>query len=331
MGIGAISTTFFTEKLYVQNKDSVEANNSGNVLLNKIQYPNKSKNKKINLTEEFEKLQFYGQSTKMQISGNNKSLMSQSAGDFSRVENEKYIIQKSSDMVGYWEIYDKEFDSYITINPNGANIQMNDSTGKSYLIAEEPGYGFCFASEMTDEMTDALKEFMHTDHLQTSSLDRNYMIRTDAATGIDTFTVVGQEGCCSQMMITNKEQMDRLQNLANVYMQKYPNLVTSNEMALNYFAVGEVCGWVSQTPNGVLITNQTSTMYMDDKNPDRDWAVFYEQSADTYNKIRNAMKEGLLGNLEDYDVWKEWFDDNAVEAERVLTDEEIAELLLQKK
>ena len=25
MGIGAISTTFFTEKLYVQNKDSVEA------------------------------------------------------------------------------------------------------------------------------------------------------------------------------------------------------------------------------------------------------------------------------------------------------------------
>lgn len=37
---------------------------------------------------------------------------------------------------------------HISFNPNASNIQYNESNGKNYLIAEEPGYGYCFAEEM---------------------------------------------------------------------------------------------------------------------------------------------------------------------------------------
>lgn len=115
-----------------------------------------------------------------------------------------------------------------------------------------------------------LKEFMNTDTINTSSLSGNYIIRTDSTTGIDTLTVAGEEGFHSQMMITDSEQLQKLQDLADVYKQKYPNVVTSSEAALN-FARGEVLGFNFQTPNGIMIANQTGMIYMDDKNPDNDW------------------------------------------------------------
>lgn len=103
----------------------------------------------------------------------------------------------------------------------------------------------------------------------------NYIIRTDSTTGIDTLTVAGEEGFHSQMMITDSEQLQKLQDLADIYKQKYPNVVTSSEAALN-FARGEVLGFNFQTPNGIMIANQTGMIYMDDKNPDNDWGISYD-------------------------------------------------------
>lgn len=116
---------------------------------------------------------------------------------------------------------------------------------------------------------------MNTDTINTSSLSGNYIIRTDSTTGIDTLTVAGEEGFHSQMMITDSEQLQKLRDLADVYKQKYPNVVTSSEAALN-FAHGEVLGFNFQTPNGIMITNQTGMIYMDDKNPDNNWGISYD-------------------------------------------------------
>lgn len=175
-----------------------------------------------------------------------------------------------------------------------------------------------------------LKEFMNTDTINTSSLSGNYIIRTDSTTGIDTLTVAGEEGFHSQMMITDSEQLQKLQDLADVYKQKYPNVVTSSEAALN-FARGEVLGFNFQTPNGIMIANQTGMIYMDDKNPDNDWGISYDQSADTYNKVIVVLSKNALDNLESFDDWKQWFEDNNLSYDKVLTDEELAKLLTDRE
>lgn len=286
--------------------------------------------KRTNLNTIFEKLKTQSMNVQSGIYAQNSSFISQAKGSFEQVENERYIVKKSEDISGYWEVFDKELNTHFTFNPNASNVQRNDSTGKTYLIAEEPGYGYCFAEEMPDKLMDSLKEFMNIDELKVNPLDRKYIIKTDPTTGIDSFTLSGQEGCISRIMISSKEQMEKLQELANVYANNYPNLVTSNDMAL-YYATSEVLGTSTRTTNGIMITCQTGMMYMDEINSDRDWGVTFDQSEDTYKKVSQAIKLGMIGDIENYDLWKEWFDDNEIAHEKNITDEELAELLMQDR
>ena len=39
----------------------------------------------------------------------------------------------------------------------------------------------------------------------------------------------------------------------------------------------------------------------------------------------------MIDDIERYDLWKEWFDDNEIVHEKNITDEELAELLLQDR
>lgn len=39
----------------------------------------------------------------------------------------------------------------------------------------------------------------------------------------------------------------------------------------------------------------------------------------------------MIGDIENYDLWKEWFDDNEISHKKNITDEELAELLLQDR
>ena len=70
---------------------------------------------------------------------------------------------------------------------------------------------------------------------------------------------------------------------------------------------------------------------MDDKNSDRDWSVVYEQSSDTYKKILDAVKNGAVPDVEQYQSWQEWFADAGITYTKVLTDEELAELLVKQR
>lgn len=40
---------------------------------------------------------------------------------------------------------------------------------------------------------------------------------------------------------------------------------------------------------------------------------------------------GMINDIEKYDLWKDWFDSNDINHEKNLTDEELAELLLQDR
>lgn len=334
MGIGAIGANTLSSKMNISPYNMSHRNGSYFVkddnYTKEISVERLSFQKQSKVNTIFEKMR--NQSTKIQnsIFVKNSSLISQSKGPFEQVENERYIVKQSEDIDDYWEVYDKELDAHITFNPNATNIQHNDNSGKNYLIAEEPGYGYCFAEEMPDKLMDTLKEFMNVDELKINPLENKYIIKTDLTTGIDSFTLSGQEGCVSRIMISSKEQLNKLQELANVYANNYPNLVTSNDMAL-YYATSEVLGTSTRTSNGIMITCQTGMMYMDEINSDRDWGVTFEQSEDTYKKVRQAIQMAMIDDIERYDLWKEWFDDNEIVHEKNITDEELAELLLQDR
>ena len=57
---------------------------------------------------------------------------------------------------------------------------------------------------------DTLKEFMNVDELKINPLENKYIIKTDLTTGIDSFTLSGQEGCVSRIMISSKEPLKKL-------------------------------------------------------------------------------------------------------------------------
>lgn len=334
MGIGSIGIDGFSNKLYISTCH-LSQRNDFNVVKNDNYIKEKTATNTIaqkttDISMIFEKLRNQFSRVQNGIYEHKSSFISQSKGSLDQVENERYIVKKSDDIAGYWEIYDKELNTNITFNPNASNIQHNEGNGKNYLIAEEPGYGYCFAEEMPDKLMNTLKEFMNTEELKINPLESQYIIKTDPTTGIDSFTLSGQEGCVSRIMISSKAQMDKLQELANVYANKYPYLVTGNDMAL-YYATSEVLGTSSRTPNGIMITCQTGMMYMDATNSDRDWGVTFEQSEDIYKKISQAIQMGMINDIEKYDLWKDWFDSNDINHEKNVTDEELAELLLQDR
>lgn len=279
MNIGAIScNTQFSNKVYTNTRfcfpSKIVSPEKVHGFDEKI-IENTSKQNKANVNTIFENLKTQSRNVQSGIYANNSSFISQAKAPFEQVENERYIVKKSEDISGYWEVFDKELGTHITFNPNASNVQRNDSTGKTYLIAEEPGYGYCFAEEMPDKLMDTLKEFMNIDELDVNTLDSRYIIKTDSTTGIDSFTLSDQEGCLSRIMISSKEQMEQLQKLADVYANNYPNLVANNDMAL-FYATSEVLGTSTRTPNGIMITCQTGMMYMDETDSNRDWGVTFD-------------------------------------------------------
>lgn len=331
MEISAIGIDQFSRKLQISKTYSVQTSDFGIVKSDsKENSAAKTTQNTADINTIFEKLRNQSAKVQNKINGHNSSFISQSKGALEQVDNERYTIKESEDIEGYWEIYDKDLNKHITFNPNASNIQYSEKSGKNYLIAEEPGYGYCFAEEMPDELMDSIEEFMNVDEIKANPLESKYIIKTDPTTGIDSFTLSGQEGGVASIMISSEEQMDKLQKLADIYANDYPNLVTSNDMALS-FATSEILGTCTRTTNGILITCQTGMEYMDETNSDRDWGVTFDQSEDTYKKISQAIQNGMIDDIETYDLWKDWFDDNGINHEKNITDEVLAELLLQDK
>lgn len=329
MGIGAISAHIIGNDRYTGRIQLPSADSECSRISSAQAEPEKTA-EGLGIHTIYEKLKNGTSKIQNTLESNKNSLIAQASGNFAAVENDRYVIQKSDSIAGYWEIYDKELDSHAVFNPNWTNIQTDPKTNKNYLIEEEPGYGFCSVQEVPDALMSTLETFMGTNTVRTDDLDKNYIIHTDPTTGIDAFTVAGKEGFYASMLITDKAQMARLQELADVYQKNYPNLVTSKELAL-HFASGEVMQFNVRTPNGILQTSQFGMTYMDDQNSNRDWSVVYEQSSDTYKKILDAVKNGAVPDLEQYQSWQEWFADAGITYTKVLTDEELAELLVKQR
>ena len=249
-----------------------------------------------------------------------------------RVDTERYSIESTSEIAGYWQIYDKTLNQTFVLNPDTTTLQTDTNTNKNYIVFQnvfgEPE-NVMYAD---NELVGALKQFLNTDSIPTTSLNENYVIDINKFTGIESLKVKGNEGAGSWNLICNQEQKEKLQELANLYKEKYPNLVKTDGMAMG-FADAEVAGQAVRTENGIMLIACNGLNYMDNVDPPKSWHIMYSiNDTDMYKKIMNAMTEGyIIGkDIENVSKWEKYFEEKELSYERILSDEELELLQMNK-
>ena len=180
-------------------------------------------------------------------------------------------------------------------------------------------------------LMEGIKTFLQTDQVTKSVLNDKYSIEIHAYTGIEVLKVKGQEGNGSWVMINDQQQLAKLQDLANLYKEKYPALVHSDGLAMG-LAEGEAAGQVVRTENGIMLIACNGIQYMDNNDPARGWGfMFSEDDTDIYNEIMASIIKGSIeGGIESVSGWEEWFQKKEYDYERIFSDEELAAMADRK-
>lgn len=255
------------------------------------------------------------------------NLLVQSNGEVQRVENERYVIDVSDEIEGNWCIYDKKSNESFALYPMSTSIQTDENTGKDYIVTCYPWGGLRNVMYADDALIEGIKTFLHADDITKSVLNDKYSIEAHSYTGIECLKVKGQEGNGSWLMMSGEQQqLDRLQELADLYQEKYPNIVNDDGLALKFYAEGEATGHVVRTGNGIMIVACNGISYIDNNDPSKSWGfMFSENDTDIYNEIMRAIIEGSIkGGIESVSGWEAWFQGKGYIYERIFSDEELA-------
>lgn len=242
-----------------------------------------------------------------------------------KVDTERYSIESNSEIAGYWQIYDKTLNQTFVFNPDTTMLQTDNNTDKNYIVFQNVFGGLENVMYADNELMGALKQFLNTDSIPTTSLNENYVIDVNKFTGIESLKVKGNEGAGSWNLICNEEQKEKLQELANLYKEKYPNLVKTDGVAMA-FADAEVAGQAVRTENGIISIACNGLSYMDNAEPSKSWHIMYSvNDTDMYTEIMNAMTEGyIIGkDIENVSKWEKYFEEKELSYEKILSDEEL--------
>ncbi|MBD5522564.1 MAG: hypothetical protein HDR03_15305 [Lachnospiraceae bacterium] len=258
----------------------------------------------------------------------NTNLLVQAKGEVQKVDTERYSIDVSNEIAGYWRIRDKEMGQSMTFDPMSTSIQTDENTGKDYIVSCDPWGGLINVMYADNTLIEGIKTFLQTDQVTKSALNDKYSIEVHAYTGIEVLKVKGQEGNGSWLMINDQQQLDKLRELADLYKEKYPNLVNDDGLAMG-FAEGEVAGQVVRTENGIMLIACNGIQYMDNNDPSKGWGFMYSiNDTDIYNEIMEAILEGVIRDgIESVSGWEEWFKEKGYDYERIYSDEELKDLL----
>ncbi len=260
------------------------------------------------------------------LSCKNTNLLAQSKGEILKVDNERYVIDISDEITGCWRIYDKDNNHSFTFDPRSTSVQTDANTGKDYIVSCAPNGQLMNVKYADSALIEGIKTFLHTAQITRSALNDKYSIEVHAYTGIEVLKVKGQEGKGSWIMMSGDgKQLDRLQELANLYKEKYPNLVKSDDLAKG-LALEEIAGLTVRTENGFITVACNGIQYMDNNDQSKGWGfMFSENDTDIYNEIMQAIIEGSIrGSIEAVSGWEEWFQKKEHIYERIFSDEELA-------
>ena len=244
------------------------------------------------------------------------------------------MIDVSDKIEGNWCIYDKKSNESFAFYPMSTSIQTDENTGKDYIVTCYPWGGLRNVMYADDMLIEGIKTFLHADDITKSVLNDKYSIEVHPYTGIECLKVKGQEGNGSWLMMSGEQQqLDRLQELADLYKEKYPNIVNDDGLALKFYAEGEATGHVVRTGNGIMIVACNGISYIDNNDPSKSWGfMFSENDTDIYNEIMQAIIAGSIkGGIESVSGWEEWFEEKGHIYERIFSDEELTAMINKKE
>lgn len=256
---------------------------------------------------------------------NANNLTKDSKKTVQKVDTERYSIDSSDEIEGYWQIYDKMLNKSFVFNPNTTTVQTDYNTDKKYIVSKDPFGGLMDVMSADSELIGALEQFLEVDSIATVSLNENYTVDVNEFTGIECLKVKGNEGGGSWVLISNEQQKEKLQELADVYKEKYPSLVKSDGVAMG-LAEAEVAGLVVRTENGIMVVACNGLSYMDNAEPSKSWNIMYSiNDTNMYTEIINAMADGYItgSDIEDVSKWEKYFKEKGLDFERTLSDEEL--------
>lgn len=250
--------------------------------------------------------------------------------DLKAAENDKYAISLYTEegVKGHWRVYNKETGTTMSFDPKLTSVQIDPETGKKYLTETDWFGGFMGAWGVDSSLEELLGEFMGVDELQCSDINDYFTLDKDATTGIVSIKRKGAEGNGASMIIEDEEQEKKLEELANIYLEKYPSLVRTRSMALN-FAKGEIMGYTVRDETGVLSIGTGGMVYHNAQDPTKGWGILYSgYDSSIYSKIKEAFVSGsITGNLiSDYKKWVEWLTEKEIDFELTTAEEDLERL-----
>ena len=81
-----------------------------------------------------------------------------------KVGSERYLIEPSDEISGYWRIYDKKLDKSFEFDPNNTSVQTDGNSGKNYIVATDPRGGLMDVVPAGSELMETLAQFLNVDN-----------------------------------------------------------------------------------------------------------------------------------------------------------------------
>ena len=211
-------------------------------------------------------------------------------------------------------------DGQVFVKGDEAATGQDETTGKQFLISEHGTMSYD-ALVLDDELKDALQNVMDKDSLDVETL-QGFTLNTHSGTGIQYLVKDGEEGRGGKVLLQNEADRKRYEELAEMYFDKYPNLIESREEGF-IWADLEIRGMAKRTDQGIISIGADGMSYSDNENYKNNWSVRF--SGSMYEKLYEWLQNNKdsMEEIHKFSTWQNVFDEIGGTYERVWSKEEL--------
>ena len=234
-----------------------------------------------------------------------KRFEKQEKADFMEYETENYKFVPEPDIGegGLRILVDGK--SVAVFSMDDLKIRVDEQTGTRVLISEIAGIGGAWydAIPVNEELEQGLAEAMGIESVPEVVLD-GYYIGTHAGTGIQYVMRPGDEGRGGKVLLRNEADAAKYNALAEEYYNRYPNLVTSQEVG-RIWASFEIVGMAERTETGFVRIGYDNISYNDNYDYKKNWSVML--TGNTWKLLDEWLKENRRDMKEKQEL-ESWID-----------------------
>lgn len=219
-----------------------------------------------------------------------------------------------------FDIYNKDGERLGVFSYSDMKIRQDSTTGKQLLISEHGTMSYD-ALVLDEELKEALQNVTNKEALEVEALE-GFTLKTHSGTGMQYLVNHGEEGRGGKVLLQNETDRKRYEELAEMYFNKYPNLIESKEEGY-IWADLEIKGMAKPTDQGIISLRADGMSYSDNEHYKNNWNVLfsgsmYEMLYEWFQNNKDNMEE-----IHKFSTWQKVFDKIGGKYERVWSKEEL--------